>query len=1674
MLRRTLLYNGLFASLLYGHVAQAQNPGGVPVSAWYRADATGMLFSDAGTTAATDNTTVYQWNEFTGTGFNLLQAVAGSRPTFSNAATLANFNPTVTFNADFMAFQPATGVNIIDRASGHLYAAGYMNQLTGCGFLGFDASMDYPGLHTSNNGLYNLLFFTGGPGYQGLSTNSFTAGSYFSAGAGWLNGAGATAAYAAATVSLNGTRTDYSGNQLQNAVVNNNSRDIRVGGDTNWGSLNGQLNEMMVFENKLTVDEMDRVESYMAIKYGTTYAGGTRDYKNAASGVTWSATTNAGYHYNIAGIGRDNAGNLHQKQSRSGNTGQQVVISTTGLQHANAGNTQSLTDGQFLVWGDNGQAKKPTVAITGIPGINYRFASVWKVQNTGSVGTVRVAWPKQYAALKLIQSTDATIDATDVVTDMTSTTTVIDNGEPYVYADVTLTNGQYFTLAAYVQAPGGVVGGLMMWHKADDGTATAGPKNLWQDLSGNGHTVSQDNNAAYRPNLVTDATYAADSKNYGFNFNPFYYFNGTNQFFYRDNDSYFPSDTSAGTAYGVMHNSAATGYRTAFGWGDDDPNLVRAGDNYQVWRDNGLPLDQNVGAGNLPVHIAGMAWKGSGTANNGIYLNLNGRVYNTTAYNIGTLNNANNFAIGSEGFGLTGNGNEVFQGGISEVFAYSTDLQNATGTEKQRINSYLAVKYGITLSNDAGTGTADYLSSNAVNVWNATQNNGFAQNIAGIAYDYSSGLNQKQSRSVNTGKQVLIGTTGLANANDLNTVGLLNDGQYLVWGDNGQSKSPGVLIDGLNGVNYRFKSIWKVQNTGSVGAVRVAWPAGLNNLSLLQSADSVFNASDVLTGMTTNTTTINGTVYNYADVTLANGQYFTFAAYVAHAPGGVANGLSHWYRADMNVTATGDGTSVTAWTDYASGVTASQIATANLPVFRAGAANYFNFNPGINFTAADQKIGNITVGTLNSLDFDIFTLTKEGMSGGRYFNVGMNNTTLNGTNWDAPGLYGNGAIARRDNGGSLLFNSGTVPAVASNVSSISYNNFHDQSFSKGVNGSATGTVYTHAAIGEVTGGHIFGANTGAGTSGDDGGIVGSVGEVIIYGNGNITAEERNRVDAYLAIKYGVTLDTSRHYLSSKAAIVWDKQADSAYYHNVAGIGRDTISALYQKQSSSQHTNTNNQVAMGLGSLYATNAANTGTLADGQFMLWGDNGSVSAMTNNAATYTTFSYNGNAANRRMKRVWKVRNSGVGQTVKLRFPVASVGTTTLAAEDGCTQYAIIYASDENFTSGLVVAPLTVNGTDYEALNNFPQGASYFTFAKLAGVEPGLVTLPATTTTVPNFSTCSTNSWRYAKQTAGSNKYLAISGMTTVQLGNLGVTITPTGAQYNNNGRQTRLMPRVTTITDASNGNYTGVKVRVYYSAAEKAATQISNAQTNGWFKYQGNAATIAGDINTNGVFTGGAAMQVIPDASGTEDGVAYVDFYNVSSFSSFVFVSSTEPAGVVLPVTLTSFTAKVQGSQVVLDWLTASEHNNRGFAVERSADSKQWTAIGFVTSRAPGGNSATALAYQHADLQPLKGQSYYRLKQTDNDGRYVYSNIRQVVTGNGAAIQILPNPARDFVTVSGLDGTETIHILDASGRKIKESQVSGTTATLQLSGMPQGLYHIRVIAPGGAVVSRKVIKL
>jgi hypothetical protein len=599
MQRTTIPYFLCTLMLFAGLKTHSQTPGGIPVKAWYRADAAITLFSDAGSTPVSNNGTVYQWNDFTGNGFHLIQTSSGSRPVFSTT-TLANFNPTVTFDGsnDWLQYTAPAGVNIIDRATGTLYASGYMKTQKRSGFLGFNQTMDYPGLHFYSS-FKTLLYTSGGPGYQGLTNNAMTPNTYFFTGGTWQNDGG-NPNFLGATVSLNGDRKTYLGSEMNNVNLGTSYRDLRIGADNNYGAFSGQLNELMVFEDRLTPSELDQLESYLAIKYGTTFASGTLNYKNSVGATVWDASANNGYHFNIAGIARDDNGELYQKQSWSTNSGYQVLIGVGPLANTNSDNPGTLTDGQYLIWGDNGLEKAPTVVTGDFPGISHIFPAIWKVQNTGNVGSVRVAWPKTLTGLALIQSSDAIFNGSDLMTSMASNEITI-NGVIYNYADVVLTDGSYFTFGAKLSAPGGVTTGLIMWHKADDGTAGSGQKDTWRDMSGNNRHVAQNNNANYRPLYITDANYAANSKNFFFNFNPFYYFDGTNDFFYRQSDDYFTTSNSPGSAYSVVQSSAATGHRTLFGWGDDDPNLVKYYEYYDVWRDNGRVIHENLGVSAFPA-----------------------------------------------------------------------------------------------------------------------------------------------------------------------------------------------------------------------------------------------------------------------------------------------------------------------------------------------------------------------------------------------------------------------------------------------------------------------------------------------------------------------------------------------------------------------------------------------------------------------------------------------------------------------------------------------------------------------------------------------------------------------------------------------------------------------------------------------------------------------------------------------------------------------------------------------------------------------------------------------------------------------------------------------------------------------------------------------------------------
>ncbi len=178
--------------------------------------------------------------------------------------------------------------------------------------------------------------------------------------------------------------------------------------------------------------------------------------------------------------------------------------------------------------------------------------------------------------------------------------------------------------------------------------------------------------------------------------------------------------------------------------------------------------------------------------------------------------------------------------------------------------------------------------------------------------------------------------------------------------------------------------------------------------------------------------------------------------------------------------------------------------------------------------------------------------------------------------------------------------------------------------------------------------------------------------------------------------------------------------------------------------------------------------------------------------------------------------------------------------------------------------------------------------------------------------------------------------------------------------------------------------------------------------------------------------------------------------------------------LPVKLTGFSARRQGQQVLLNWNTATEQNNKGFAIERSADGRSWQQVGFV---AGAGNSNSARQYSHSDAA-TDATVYYRLKQIDFDGKSTYSQVLTVkAAGVRASVQVYPNPARGqvYVQAEQLAGTARYEVVQLGGQMVAQGtvQLGAQPARLDLSRLAPGQYLLRISVDGSSFTDRVVLQ-
>ena len=170
------------------------------------------------------------------------------------------------------------------------------------------------------------------------------------------------------------------------------------------------------------------------------------------------------------------------------------------------------------------------------------------------------------------------------------------------------------------------------------------------------------------------------------------------------------------------------------------------------------------------------------------------------------------------------------------------------------------------------------------------------------------------------------------------------------------------------------------------------------------------------------------------------------------------------------------------------------------------------------------------------------------------------------------------------------------------------------------------------------------------------------------------------------------------------------------------------------------------------------------------------------------------------------------------------------------------------------------------------------------------------------------------------------------------------------------------------------------------------------------------------------------------------------NAITNNYFFTIGTKNTSASPLPIELLSFTASPNENLVDIKWSTATESNNDYFTIEKSNNGIDFISLKTVKSKGINGNSLSQLNYNDVDIDPNEGTSYYRLKQTNFNSSYKYSNIVDVHFGqsSGKDIFLYPNPNQGEFTLGfkgfkSLNNQAQIIILDGLGKKVYEHTLS-----------------------------------
>lgn len=207
--------------------------------------------------------------------------------------------------------------------------------------------------------------------------------------------------------------------------------------------------------------------------------------------------------------------------------------------------------------------------------------------------------------------------------------------------------------------------------------------------------------------------------------------------------------------------------------------------------------------------------------------------------------------------------------------------------------------------------------------------------------------------------------------------------------------------------------------------------------------------------------------------------------------------------------------------------------------------------------------------------------------------------------------------------------------------------------------------------------------------------------------------------------------------------------------------------------------------------------------------------------------------------------------------------------------------------------------------------------------------------------------------------------------------------------------------------------------------------------------------------------ATLTIIPDQ---EDGAR--------THSSITYWDNIDFSGSIVPVELTSFTGKYVGNTVQLKWSTATELNNLGFDIQRSAEGNRFVTIGFLQGK---GTTTESNNYSYVDRAISPNTQYsYRLKQIDFDGSYDYSepvNLGKSLPVDFELSQNFPNPFNPSTKISfslPVNSNVSLDIYNLIGEKVMtvyDGELEAGTHSYEVNGadLSSGIYIYRLTSAG-----------